>query len=73
MLSELDPEEEKEQQKELSERFKPLITWLKGQAHNIVRDGRSAFFIGISRISAYEVCSRHFKQACDKPLCNRRR
>ncbi|KAL5527454.1 hypothetical protein ACEPAG_6245 [Sanghuangporus baumii] len=34
----LDQEEEKEQQKELSEKFKPLITWLKERAQGVVRD-----------------------------------
>ncbi|KAH8118404.1 heat shock protein Hsp90 [Phellopilus nigrolimitatus] len=34
----LDPEEEKESQKELAEKFEPLLKWLKAQAGNIVRD-----------------------------------
>ncbi|KAL5508189.1 hypothetical protein ACEPAH_5808 [Sanghuangporus vaninii] len=34
----LDQEEEKEQQKELSEKYKPLITWLREHAQGVVRD-----------------------------------
>ncbi|OCB87541.1 heat shock protein Hsp90 [Sanghuangporus baumii] len=34
----LDQQEEKEQQKELSEKYKPLITWLKERAQGVVRD-----------------------------------
>ncbi|KIK06721.1 hypothetical protein K443DRAFT_2857 [Laccaria amethystina LaAM-08-1] len=34
----LDPEEEKEQQKDLDEKFKPLLDWLKAKAKDIVRN-----------------------------------
>lgn len=35
----LDPEEEKARQAEAKEKFKPLLSWLKEQAQDIVRDG----------------------------------
>lgn len=35
----LDLEEEKEQQKDLDEKFKPLLDWLKVEAKGIVRNG----------------------------------
>lgn len=44
-FAELDPEEEKEEQKALAEKFKPLIDWLKVEAKDIVRDGISFGFI----------------------------
>lgn len=34
----LDAEEEKEQQQELAEKFKPLTAWLKDKVQNVVRD-----------------------------------
>ncbi|KAI5123403.1 hypothetical protein M0805_006109 [Coniferiporia weirii] len=34
----LDPEDEKEREKELAEKFKPLLVWLKDQASSVVRD-----------------------------------
>lgn len=37
----LDPEEEKAQQKMLAEKFKPLLTWLKEQVGEVVRDGKA--------------------------------
>ena len=37
--AELDPEDEKEYQKEMAEKFKPLMTWMKEQAGGTVRDG----------------------------------
>ena len=42
-FQDLDPEEEKEQLNDIKERFKPLIMWLKGQASEVVRDGKSSF------------------------------
>ena len=39
----LDPEEEKEKLKETKEKFKPLIMWLKGQASDVVRDGKQPY------------------------------
>ena len=39
----LDPEEEKERLKETKEKFKPLIMWLKGQASDVVRDGKQPY------------------------------
>lgn len=38
-LTDMDPEEEKDQQKALAEEFKPLLDWLKVEAKDIVRDG----------------------------------
>jgi len=35
---EMSPEEEKEEQKKLTEEYKPLLTWLKLQAGDVVRD-----------------------------------
>ncbi|KAI0053625.1 HSP90-domain-containing protein [Auriscalpium vulgare] len=35
---ELDPEEEKEQRETVNDKFKPLLTWIKDQAGNVVRD-----------------------------------
>lgn len=40
MSTDLDPKEEKAKQKELTEQFKPLLTWLKEQAQDVVRDGK---------------------------------
>lgn len=37
----LTPEEELDQQKEWTEKYKPLIDWLKAEASNVVRNGRS--------------------------------
>ena len=34
-----DAKDEKEEQKRLEERFKPLLEWLKDEAKDIVRDG----------------------------------
>lgn len=39
----LDPEEEKEEQKALEEKFLPLIEWLKKEAKDSVRDGTDGF------------------------------
>jgi len=35
---ELDPEEEKEKEKEITEKFQPLLDWLKYEAKDVVRD-----------------------------------
>ena len=35
----MSPEEEKEEQKKLTEEYQPLLTWLKEQAGDVVRDG----------------------------------
>ena len=35
----LDPEEEKDRQAEDKEKFRPLLSWLKEQAQDVVRDG----------------------------------
>ena len=43
LFQDLDPEEEKEQLNDIKERFKPLIMWLKGQASEVVRDGKCIF------------------------------
>lgn len=40
-LAYLDPEEEKRETEELTEKFKPLIDWLKTEAKDQVRDGTS--------------------------------
>lgn len=40
-------EEEKEQEQALTEEFEPLLTWLKEQAKDIVRDGMSLFYATI--------------------------
>ena len=37
----LDPEEEKAHKKELEERYKPLVDWLKKEAGDAVMDGGS--------------------------------
>lgn len=34
-------DEEKEEQKHVVERFKPLLDWLKAEAKDLVRDGPS--------------------------------
>lgn len=39
-FTELSPEEEKEEQKRLTEQYQPLLTWLKEQAGDVVRDGK---------------------------------
>lgn len=39
VLPDLDPEDEKAQQKELEERYQPLTEWLKKQAGDAVREG----------------------------------
>lgn len=44
---ELDPEEEKAQQKALTEKFKPLLDWLKSEAKDAVRDGTLYFIVQI--------------------------
>ena len=36
-----DPEDEKEKQKELTERYKPLLDWFKKETQDIVRNGKS--------------------------------
>lgn len=36
---EMSPEEEKEEQKTLTEQFKPLLDWLKEEAKDVIRDG----------------------------------
>lgn len=41
-LSDLDPEEQKEEQKILAEKFKPLLVWLKVQVKDIVQDGNAS-------------------------------
>jgi len=38
-LAGLDPEEEQTKQAEIKEKFKPLLSWLKIQVQDIVRDG----------------------------------
>lgn len=40
-LLDLDEDEEKEQLKELQEKFQPLLDYLKKEAQEVVRDGRS--------------------------------
>jgi len=42
--SDLDPEEDKEQQKVLAQEFKTLLDWLKVEAKDIVRDGILSMF-----------------------------
>jgi hypothetical protein len=37
--SDLDPEEEKARLAEIKKKFMPLLTWLKKQAGDVVRDG----------------------------------
>src|ERR1019366_3048182 len=39
VLTDLDPEEEKAMQAEIKEKFRPLSSWLKIQALDVVRDG----------------------------------
>lgn len=53
MLIELDPEEEKEQQKALEEEFKPLVDWLKAEAKDVVRDG--AFLTLLAKLKTHAV------------------
>ncbi len=39
LLLDRDAEDEKEYKKEMAEKFKPLLTWMKDQAGDVVRDG----------------------------------
>ena len=41
----MSPEEEKEEQKRLTEEYQPLLTWLKEQAGDVVRDGKQPHFV----------------------------
>lgn len=43
--TEMSPEEEKEEQKKLTEQYQPLLTWLKEQAGDIVRDGKPSYVV----------------------------
>ena len=52
-------EEEKAQKKELQERFKPLIAWLKKQADEVVRDGKICVAVA-GRRSLIFACSCNF-------------
>jgi hypothetical protein len=67
---ELDPKEEQEREKELAEKFKPLLEWLKGEAKDVVRDGK--FMLGRS-VSDWNTTgithSGYFQQACLVTMC----
>lgn len=39
-----DDEEEKEQQKQFTEQYKPLLAWLKKETKDVVRDGEQSPF-----------------------------
>ena len=41
-IVDLSPEEERTQQQELMDKFKPLLAWLKDQAGDVVRSGAIA-------------------------------
>lgn len=41
----MSPEEEKEEQKKLTEEYQPLLNWLKEQAGDVVRDGEHSHVV----------------------------
>ena len=69
-MLELDAEEEKENQREIEQRFKPLLSWLKIQVNNVVRDGKEAFRHMLRVPLLNRDNSGHFKQTCNEPMCN---
>jgi hypothetical protein len=50
-LTDLDAEEEKAMQAEIKEKFTPLLSWLKIQALDVVRDGSHRVGLSFSCIS----------------------
>jgi heat shock protein beta len=46
MALDLTPDEEKEQQELLTEKFQPLLDWLKAEAKDAVRDGAISLVTG---------------------------
>ena len=51
-------------------RFKPLLSWLKIQVNNVVRDGKEAFRHMLRVPLLNRDNSGHFKQTCNEPMCN---
>ncbi len=41
----LDPEEDKARQADAKEKFQPLLSWLKEQAKDVVRDGSRRVYL----------------------------
>lgn len=55
-----DPEEEKAEQKELTEKFKPLLEYLKKQADKVVRDGMDHQILVTRQLTKFSDGSCHF-------------
>jgi hypothetical protein len=51
--TDLDPEEEKALKAETKKKFKPLLSWLKNQAPDIVRDGSHCIVISFPSFSDF--------------------
>ena len=58
VFTDLSPEEEKQQQQELIEKFKPLLTWLKDQAGDVVRSGTN------NLVNSCRICSNLYFSGC---------
>jgi hypothetical protein len=56
--ADLDPEEEKAIKTETKEKFMPLLSWLKTQAQDVVRDGSYRIVPPFSSISNFSCNSR---------------
>lgn len=58
-LTDLDPEDEKAMQAEIKEKFKPLLSWLKIQTGDVVRDGSQLVYLSLPYISDLLRSSRY--------------
>lgn len=65
MLLDKDAEDEKEYKKEMAEKFKPLLTWIKEQAGDVVRDGELLSELSMLTVSTHlTLYSCDLEQAC---------
>lgn len=64
----LDPEEEKEEQKALEVKFEPLIEWLKHEAKDSVLNGTDFETFLSLLLNVFKSCD--FQPPCQEPLCH---
>lgn len=59
--AEMSADEEKAEQKALTEEFKPLIDWLRNEAQDVIRDGASLLVFCFLIYLTVLVASGHFQ------------
>lgn len=63
------PEEEKAELESLTEKFKPLLTWLKKEAGELVRDGKGPISPYRHAFDSIRPFSRHLQQIGPELVC----